>query len=198
MKPRNLLIIVLIVILGVGGFLFYQQFSAASARAAATNRSVGTVTRGNLTATVTVAGNISAPQQTNLSFQLSGVPITKINVKVGDQVKSGDVLAQAVYVLGPGGRSGWPGCALRLAGRSCMRHQRLQPSPIPCRRDKPRRCGAASGSSIRVGLGWEGGSCRAVPLMLCYGGRHECRPSSAYVAGRVPGLGTRAGAALRV
>ena len=53
----------------------------------------GTLTRGALAATVSGAGNINASQQTALNFQLSGVPITKINVMVGDKVKAGDVLA---------------------------------------------------------------------------------------------------------
>ncbi len=84
----------LMVLLGVGGFVYWNQVSTAKAAAAVTVQTA-TVTRGTLVASVSGAGNIYAPQQTNLNFQLSGVPITKINVQVGDKVKSGDVLAQA-------------------------------------------------------------------------------------------------------
>ncbi|MGE5139691.1 MAG: efflux RND transporter periplasmic adaptor subunit [Rudaea sp.] len=87
-------IIVLIALVATGGWVFYQR-QAANARAAVVNRSLGTLSRGTLVATVSGAGNIYAPQQTNLNFQLTGVPITKINVGVGDTVKAGDLLAQA-------------------------------------------------------------------------------------------------------
>src|SRR5919202_3768085 len=94
MKTRTILVLLIVlVLLGAGAFIYYQQ-QQATARAAATNRQTATLTRGTLVATVTGAGNIYAPQQTNLNFQLTGVPIKKINVKVGDSVKAGDVLAE--------------------------------------------------------------------------------------------------------
>ncbi len=95
MKKRILFIVlILLVLVGIGGFYFYQQRQAA-VRVAALARQTTTVTRGTLVATVTGAGNLYAPQQTNLSFEQTGVPITKINVNVGDQIKTGAVLAQA-------------------------------------------------------------------------------------------------------
>jgi HlyD family secretion protein len=84
-------VLVFIVLAGAGGFWYYRQQTAASA---ATTRSTATVTRGSLVATVSGAGNIAAPQQTNLSFALTGAPITQINVQVGDKVQAGQVLAQ--------------------------------------------------------------------------------------------------------
>ncbi len=93
MKPRSIVIILVIVALLAGGGYFIWQQQAATARAA-TTRQTSNVSRGTLVATVTGAGNLYAPQQTNLNFQLSGVPITKVNVEVGSTVKSGDVLAQ--------------------------------------------------------------------------------------------------------
>ncbi len=94
MKRRTLiLILILVVLVGAGGYYIYQQQANSARAAAVANRQTATLTRGTLVATVSSAGNISAPQQTNLSFQLSGVPITKISVAVGDKVKAGDVLA---------------------------------------------------------------------------------------------------------
>jgi HlyD family secretion protein len=95
MKKRTLiLILILIAAVGVGGYYLYQQQTKSALAAAVANRQTATIAHGTLVATVAGAGNISAPQQTNLNFQLSGVPITKVNVQVGDKVKAGDVLAQ--------------------------------------------------------------------------------------------------------
>lgn len=95
MKARTLIIILIIVaVVGAGSFFLYQQQMRSASAATIANRQTATVTRGTLVATVAGAGNISAPQETNLSFQLTGVPITQVNVKVGDKVKAGDVLAE--------------------------------------------------------------------------------------------------------
>ncbi len=94
MSKRTLVIavlIVLVVVAGVGYYYYEQQRTAVEA--AAVTKQTTTITRGTLVATVTGAGNLYAPQQSNLNFQLSGSPITKINVQVGDQVKAGAVLA---------------------------------------------------------------------------------------------------------
>jgi HlyD family secretion protein len=87
------IVLALVVIAGVGGVWYYQQQTNV-AHAAAANLQTATVTQGTLVASVAGAGNINAPQETNLSFELTGVPITKVNVVVGDKVKAGDVLAE--------------------------------------------------------------------------------------------------------
>ncbi len=93
MKKRTFIIaLALTALLAAAGFWFYGQQTAGRAQAATLQTT--NITRGSITASVSGAGNIFAPQQTNLSFQLSGTPITKINVQVGDKVKAGDVLAQ--------------------------------------------------------------------------------------------------------
>ena len=91
-KTLIYIVLALVVVAGVGGVWYYQQ-QASVAHAAAANLQTATITRGTLVASVSGAGNISAPQETNLSFQLTGVPITKVNVVVGDKVNAGDVLA---------------------------------------------------------------------------------------------------------
>ena len=93
MKHRWLLILLIIVALvGAGAYVLYQR-QASSVEAATTSVQTGIITRGSLAATVSGAGNIYSPQQTDLSFELTGVPITTIQVQVGDQVKTGQVLA---------------------------------------------------------------------------------------------------------
>jgi HlyD family secretion protein len=68
--------------------------SAQSATKAATSpQNTATVQRGNLTATVNAAGNITARQQVTLNFGQSGT-VEKVNVKAGDRVKAGQVLGE--------------------------------------------------------------------------------------------------------
>lgn len=88
------IILALAVVVGVGGVWYYNQKTSV-AQAATANLQVATITQGTLAATIAGAGNISAPQATNLSFELTGAPITQINVQVGDKVKAGQVLALA-------------------------------------------------------------------------------------------------------
>src|SRR5512140_3822866 len=89
MKRRTLfMLIVVVALVGAGGLFFYRQQSN-TAQAATTTRSTATITRGSLTASVTGAGNIYAPQQTSLSFALTGAQIKSISV----QVEAGQVLA---------------------------------------------------------------------------------------------------------
>ncbi len=96
MKRRTLILIgiILLVLIGAGAFYFWQQSNAQRVAATAT-RQTAVLSRGELVATVSGAGNITAPQQSNLSFGVSGVPVIKVNVKIGDTVKKGDVLAEA-------------------------------------------------------------------------------------------------------
>lgn len=97
MSRRNWILIVLVlalVVIGAGAFYFWQQSNAQRASATAT-RQTGTLSRGELSANVSGAGNITAPQQAALSFGVSGVPVTAVHVKIGDAVKKGDVLAEA-------------------------------------------------------------------------------------------------------
>ena len=52
------------------------------------------VKTGDITASISVAGQVYAPHQVDLTFDASGIPITAINVKMGQPVKAGDVLAK--------------------------------------------------------------------------------------------------------
>lgn len=85
--------IVLVLALAAGGFYFWQQSTTASSTAS--TRQTTTVARGTLTASVSGAGNISAPETSSLSFGIGEVAVQAVNVQVGDLVKTGDVLAEA-------------------------------------------------------------------------------------------------------
>ena len=92
MKRKSVKIIVLLVVgVLVAGAVYLKL--RPNQVAAATNVSTATVQRGSLTATVNSAGNIQTHQSADLSFGQSGT-VKKINVKVGDRVKTGDVLAE--------------------------------------------------------------------------------------------------------
>ena len=85
--------IVLLIVLGAGGFYFYQQQQTKTASAA--TKQTAQLEQGTLAATVSAAGNLTAPRQVNLSFGTSGMAVTQVNVQVNDTVKAGAVLAQA-------------------------------------------------------------------------------------------------------
>jgi HlyD family secretion protein len=65
---------------------------ATASASAATDTGTGTVTSVSITDTITTSGSLSADQLSALTWGTSGT-VDKVNVKVGDTVKSGDVLA---------------------------------------------------------------------------------------------------------
>jgi len=52
------------------------------------------VTRGDLTAAVSTTGEVYAPRAAELSFDVTKIELIEVNVKAGQQVKAGDVLAR--------------------------------------------------------------------------------------------------------
>lgn len=85
--------IVLMLMVAAGGFYSWKQSTAAASTS--TTRQTTTIAQGELTASVSGAGNITAPVTSNLSFGVGNVSVTSVNVNVGDFVKTGAVLAQA-------------------------------------------------------------------------------------------------------
>lgn len=81
---------VLVAILAVGGFWY---FNAKRASAATSNYITGTVKYGDVKETVNATGTVQLPNEYDLSFNGQG-KVTEINVKVGDSVKAGQVLAK--------------------------------------------------------------------------------------------------------
>ncbi len=92
MKRNVLIPSIIVIVLAVVGFIVWQRVTAS-----ATNSSVKVQTTsvqlGTLAASVSAAGNISAPSQVALAFTSSG-RVAQVNVKVGDLVKKNQVLLE--------------------------------------------------------------------------------------------------------
>ena len=84
---------VIIVVVAVGitlGVLWLKRGTSATG----STYQAYTVTRGNLTATVSVTGEVYAPRNASLSFDVSKLRLTELSVVPGQKVKTGDVLAR--------------------------------------------------------------------------------------------------------
>jgi len=89
---RNLIITLVVGVLAVGGFFIYRQVSSQStSTSAAANLQTAEVQRGTVVASINAAGAVGVPQSATLVWRASGT-VAQVPVKVGDQVKKGDVL----------------------------------------------------------------------------------------------------------
>lgn len=93
MKRRTRIIVggVVLIVLVIAGMFGYQRMTASAA--STTSVQTTKVTRGSLAATVNASGNVSAPTSAAIAFQSSG-RVAEVPVKVGDQVKKGQLLMQ--------------------------------------------------------------------------------------------------------
>ncbi len=90
---RKFLVAVLVLaVLGAGGWFVYQQFNQAQA-AEAPAWDVVKVERGNIAATVSATGAVLAEREANLAFQSTGT-IEEVAIAVGEPVTAGQVLAR--------------------------------------------------------------------------------------------------------
>jgi HlyD family secretion protein len=87
-KRKKILIPVGIVLVIVVLFLVFRPKGGTPASQFQTT----TIGRGNLTATVGATGTVRARQTATLVWQTTGT-VDKVNVKIGDEVRAGDVLA---------------------------------------------------------------------------------------------------------
>ena len=87
-KYRVVLILILVIVVGASAFLFNKN------RNAGTDSTYQTITieRGTLTATIGATGTVRAKQTATLIWQAAGT-VDTVNVKVGDNVPSGFVMA---------------------------------------------------------------------------------------------------------
>jgi HlyD family secretion protein len=93
-KKRTWIIVgIVIVLMAVGVVLVNNNQSRAAQAAALANVQTGRVTRATLLSTVDSSGSITPESKVTLAFGTSGT-ISQVNVKVGDHVKQGDVLAE--------------------------------------------------------------------------------------------------------
>src|SRR3954447_22271984 len=83
----------LAVVVAAGGAGAWALLGDSSTSQAAVGGRTVAVQRGDVTAQVSASGNITLPTQNNLAFTASGT-VTEVDVKVGDQVTAGQVLAK--------------------------------------------------------------------------------------------------------
>lgn len=95
LRKRSFWIVLLFVAALVGGGGYYYYTTTAPVTAATTEPEVQTAVAriGEITVSATGAGRIIAAQEIDLAFVSSGT-LTQLNVQVGDQVTTGDALAQ--------------------------------------------------------------------------------------------------------
>ena len=91
--PRGVLINAsLVAVVAAGGGIAYAMVGSDSSGNSTSGRTVA-VQRGDVTAQVSASGNVTLPAETQLSFNASG-NVTEVDVKPGDKVKAGQVLAK--------------------------------------------------------------------------------------------------------
>jgi len=85
-KKRIIWLIIIIAVI-IGGYFYYQS------RKPKIEYTTASVTRGNLTQTVSVTGTLNPDRQYELAFKNTGT-VTEMNVDVGDSVSKGQRLAK--------------------------------------------------------------------------------------------------------
>ncbi len=86
------LTLAIIVVVGVAGFFGYRYVQAKNQTSLPSNLTTVRVTQGTLQATIGASGNVYTNQSATLNWQTSGT-VGQINVKMGDHVTKGEVLA---------------------------------------------------------------------------------------------------------
>jgi macrolide-specific efflux system membrane fusion protein len=90
MKRRRFLSMLIIVLLSAGGGYYFLQKPKTADRE---NKTTVTVTLGNLEENVTAQGKLEPKEYVDVGAQVTG-QLQKVYVKIGDNVTSGDLLAQ--------------------------------------------------------------------------------------------------------
>ncbi|MBI5652164.1 MAG: efflux RND transporter periplasmic adaptor subunit [Chloroflexi bacterium] len=90
---KRILIILIALTIVIAGGVYYWQTQNKPATTTTARTQTATVQRGSLVATVSAAGNVTAPKQVALAFQTSG-RVTKVNVQVGDRVQKDQLLME--------------------------------------------------------------------------------------------------------
>jgi len=142
---------------GVGAWLALRDHPQASAAV-----HTAAVSRGDLTVTASAAGSIVAVNQRALSFGTSGT-VSKLNVKAGDEVTAGDILARlddsdaqnavaaAQQALDAAKEN------LALAQQQADEAAQAAAAPSPSATDRPGGTGAGSGGGAGGSGGTSGG-----------------------------------------
>ena len=87
--------VLLIAVLVAAGVVFVPKWrSTTSASETSDLTQVFTAQRGNLVSSISPTGEVYAPRQTELSFDVYKIELIELNVTAGQKVKAGDVLAR--------------------------------------------------------------------------------------------------------
>jgi HlyD family secretion protein len=89
----GLLILALLAAAGGGGYWAYTRYFARTATTQAQTLQTATVTRGDILITADGTGNLAPSTEKTVAFLTTGT-VTEVNVKIGDKVQAGDVLAK--------------------------------------------------------------------------------------------------------
>lgn len=92
-KRPLIIALVVLLIAGVGGYIYYTQTAQAAQAPAAPVLQTAKVRTGDIRITATGAGTLTPAAELDLGFRTSGT-LTELNAKVGDVVKANDVLAR--------------------------------------------------------------------------------------------------------
>ncbi len=90
--PWIILAVVVVAIAGAGYYYYSMQRAKTAAAASQPALQTATARTGNLVLRASGTGTLIAASQVNLGFKTSGT-LTALNVKLGDQVKAGDLVA---------------------------------------------------------------------------------------------------------
>ncbi len=94
MKLWQVLVLIVVgALTAAGGYFGYNYFLGSAKAEETPNRQVVQVTRGTLETTVSTVGSLTMPNQSKLGFAAGGT-VTEVNVKVGDKIEKGEVLAK--------------------------------------------------------------------------------------------------------
>lgn len=85
---------VLLLVLAAVGVVSWLKWGPSSAESTANPSSLYTVARGDLVASVSITGEVYAPQQETLSFDVNKTQLIELDVSPGQEVKAGEVLAR--------------------------------------------------------------------------------------------------------
>jgi HlyD family secretion protein len=93
-KVRIIMVILIVLLVGGGAAWYFKSKTAqATAQAGAVTTTTATVERGDISLTASGSGTLVTNEAVNMSFSTSG-KVAELNVKLGDTVKKGDVLAK--------------------------------------------------------------------------------------------------------
>jgi len=93
LTPVAVLVILVSAVLLVGGGLWGYRLLRSGEQATTYSQKVA-VERGTVVAAIAPTGEVYAPRQAELSFDVTKIPLTELNVTPGQRVKAGEVLAR--------------------------------------------------------------------------------------------------------